>query len=60
MIRGVSGLPPYIDAIGWWDTIIEKGTKDAHWLADPRIASLVADAIRYRDGKDYDLVTYTI
>ena len=29
-------------------------------LADPRIASLVAESIHYRDGKDYDLVAYTI
>ncbi len=31
-----------------------------HWLADEQIARIVYDAIQYRDGKDYDLICYTI
>jgi len=55
-----SGLPPYIDELEWWEKVIERGNKNARWLADPRVASLVAQSIHYRDGKDYDLVAYTI
>ena len=58
--KGSSGLPPYIDELDWWEKVIERGNKNVRWLADPRIASLVAEAIRFRDGKDYDLITYTI
>jgi len=58
--RGSSGLPPYIDELEWWEKVIERGSKNARWLADARIASLVAESIQYRDGKDYDLVAYTI
>ena len=58
--RGYSGLPPYIDAIEWWEKIIERGSKDAHLLTDTRIASLVAEAIHFRDRLDYDLIAYTI
>ena len=58
--RGFSGLPPYVDELEWWEKVVERGSGNARWLADPRIASLVADSIHYRDGKDYDLVTYTI
>ena len=39
---------------------IEKASQHCHWLSDPRIADLVADAIRYRDGRDYDLIAYSI
>lgn len=39
---------------------IEKAGQHCHWLSDPRIADLVAEAIRFRDGKVYDLVAYTI
>ncbi len=39
---------------------LEKAGQHCHWLSDPRIADLVADAIRFRDGKDYDLIAYSI
>lgn len=55
-----SSLPLYIDGHEWWEKVIKKGNEDARWLADPRVASLVAESIHYRDGKDYDLVAYTI
>ena len=58
--RGTSSLPLYIDELEWWEKVIDKGSKNARWLADSRIASLVAESIHYRDGKDYDLVAYTI
>ena len=42
------------------DRTLEKAVEDCCWLADPRIAELVAGAIRFRDRKEYDLVAYTI
>jgi putative transposase len=42
------------------DRILEKVDRKCCWLSDPRIADLVAEAIRYRDGKDYDLIAYSI
>jgi putative transposase len=58
--KRISGFPQYIDEMEWWEKIIERGNKNARWLADPRVASLVGESIHYRDGKDYDLVAYTI
>jgi REP element-mobilizing transposase RayT len=42
------------------DRILEGADPNCRWLSDPRIADLVAAAIRFRDGKEYDLVAYTI
>ena len=42
------------------DKILEKVDQSCCWLSDSRIAHLVAEAIRFRDGKEYDLVAYTI
>ena len=46
--------------LAWLDKILEKADKNICWLSDPRIADLVAEAIKYRDGKDYDLMAYSI
>lgn len=43
-----------------YDKALEKSVADVHWMARPQIADLVAETIRYRDGKDYDLATYCI
>lgn len=42
------------------DRVLESADPKRRWLSDPRIADLVADAIRYRDRKDYDLIAYSI
>ena len=42
------------------DKILERGNQNCRWLSDPRIADLVAEAIRYRDGKEYDLIAYSV
>jgi REP element-mobilizing transposase RayT len=55
-----SGFPPYINEFEWWEKVIDRGYEDVRLLADPRIASIVAESIRHRDGKDYDLIAYTI
>lgn len=42
------------------DRILETADPKRLWLSDRRIADLVAEAIRFRNGKEYDLVAYTI
>lgn len=39
---------------------MDRAETGPHWLADPRIAKLVYDSIRYRDGKVYELDCLTI
>ena len=41
----------------WLDRCLESSPR---WLAEPRIAKLVADAIHKLDGKRYNLVAYSI
>jgi putative transposase len=43
-----------------FDALLDGGTTGPRWLADERIAGIVAEALRYRDGKDYDLLSYCI
>ncbi len=38
-----------------YDNYLDRAETGPKWLADPRIAKLVYDSIRYRDGKVYDL-----
>jgi REP element-mobilizing transposase RayT len=42
------------------DKILQRVDQKSCWLSDPRVAGVVAEAIRYRDGKDYDLIAYSI
>ena len=43
-----------------FDGALDKFTEGPLWLKDERVASVVADAIRFRDGKEYDLEAYCI
>ncbi len=43
-----------------YEEALEHGASGEKWLSDERIADLVADSIRYRDGKEYDLAAYCI
>ena len=43
-----------------YDSYLDRAETDQKWLSDPRIAKLVYDSIRYRDGKVYDLDCLTI
>ncbi|MBZ5534944.1 MAG: hypothetical protein LAO31_03230 [Acidobacteriia bacterium] len=45
---------------GRFDAFLDAAQGGPLWLADDRIAGLEADAIHYRDSKDYDLHSYTI
>ena len=39
---------------------LDKATVGPTWLADDRVADLVAEALQYRDGKKYRLDAYSI
>ena len=42
------------------ESCLDKATTGPTWLADARIANLVAEALRYRDGTEYTLDVYSI
>ena len=43
-----------------WDAQLAVCSAEPQWLKDRRIATLVAEALRYRDGKVYNLLAYCI
>ncbi|MBI2428109.1 MAG: transposase [Ignavibacteriales bacterium] len=43
-----------------FDEFLDKNSQNNAWLKDERIADLVSDAIRYRDGIVYELICFTI
>lgn len=43
-----------------FDKFLDAQKDGNRWLNDPSIASTVADAIQYRNGKRYDLLSYCI
>ncbi|MEW6404047.1 MAG: transposase [Chloroflexota bacterium] len=45
---------------GLWDDALDKFCTDVKFLSGSRVADLVAESLRYRDGKIYDLVAYSI
>ncbi len=45
---------------GKFDKILDGCSSGPVWLKDKRIANIVADAFKFRDGKDYGLLAYCI
>ncbi|GIK43684.1 MAG: hypothetical protein BroJett011_75170 [Chloroflexota bacterium] len=45
---------------GKWDAALDTANRDPFWLRDPRVASLVAESIRYRAGRVYDLEAFCV
>ncbi|HCA80877.1 MAG TPA: hypothetical protein DEP53_14205 [Bacteroidetes bacterium] len=43
-----------------FDKLLDNPHSGPRWLTDKRVASLVAEAIHYRDNKEYDLYAFTI
>ncbi len=43
-----------------WDTELAAALSGPTWLQDERLAGFVADALRFRDGRVYDLLAYCI
>ena len=42
------------------EAMLDSGTHGPHWLNRPEIAAIVDEAIKYRDGFEYDLIAHTI
>jgi REP element-mobilizing transposase RayT len=45
---------------GLFDKYLENNLNGNHWLKNDDIAKMIVDAIHFRDGKQYDLICYTI
>jgi REP element-mobilizing transposase RayT len=45
---------------GRWDDVLDAAREGPHWLGEPRIATIVYEALRYRDGRVYDLDVFCI
>ena len=43
-----------------FDIMLEKSEKSPHWLKNTAIAKIVKESLHYRDGKDWNLIAYTI
>lgn len=43
-----------------FEEILDKAAVGPRWLADPRVAQIVADSLNYRDQRVYDLSAYCI
>lgn len=43
-----------------FDKLLDNPSSGPRWLADDRIAAIVAEAIHFRDKKQYDLYAFTI
>lgn len=43
-----------------FEDILHRCETGPMWLADPRVAQIVADSFHYRDGRVYDLLAYSI
>lgn len=49
----------YLDtrrAFGRWDAALDASDSGPRWLADPRVAAVVVEALHYRHGQVYDLL----
>lgn len=45
---------------GKFDGMLDRNEAGPHWLGEPKIADLVAEAIQYRDGRVYRLFAFCI
>ena len=43
-----------------FEEILHKAESGPTWLGDSRIAQIVADSLRYRDGRVYDLLAFSL
>jgi len=43
-----------------WDEALGRAERGPSWLADERVARMMVDCIRWRDGKVYDLLGFCI
>lgn len=45
---------------GKWDAVLDKAASGPTWLSQPEIAEKVVESLHYRDGRVYDLDSFTI
>jgi REP element-mobilizing transposase RayT len=45
---------------GRYDRLLDRVTDGQMWLRDPKVATVVCEAIHYRDGSMYDLEAYCV
>lgn len=45
---------------GKWDAILDTARDGPFWLRDPRVAELVCESMRHRDGRAYDLDAFCV
>jgi putative transposase len=45
---------------GKFDKYLDSVVDGNHWLKQPEIAKVIMDAIHFRDGKQYELICYTV
>lgn len=45
---------------GRYDALLDSGANGPTWLEQPRVGVMVCDAIRYLDGRQYDLMSYCL
>ncbi len=45
---------------GKFDEYVDKLRFGPRWLSEKKVAEIVAEALRYRDGKEYELLCHTI
>ena len=43
-----------------WDTALDRAAQGPRWLAQPRVAAAVSEALHYRHERAYDLVAFCI
>jgi putative transposase len=43
-----------------FDAILDGSTTGPKWLSNPHVAEMVCEAMKFRDGKQYDLFAYTV
>lgn len=43
-----------------WESALDSSTYGPHWLTDARVASLISNAIHYRDGKVFTLDAFCL
>ena len=43
-----------------FEDLLDGAATGPHWLREPHIASIVSEALHYRDGREYELICFSI
>lgn len=47
-------------AFGQWDKVLDAASRGPLWLSNSEVASVVCEALHYRDRREYDLLAFCI